>query len=224
MFSIIIPVLNEAEEIESRLESIQFFRKNGHEIILADGGSTDGTINLAKPYVDSIVSSQVGRAAQMNAGALNANGNNLFFLHIDSILPEEICDELSLFDSQNIWGFCRIRLSGKHCLFRLIETMMNLRSRITFIATGDQGLIISKVLFEKIGGYPSIDLMEDVEICKCLKRLSNPVVINSEIETSSRRWEERGIIKTIILMWYLRLLYFFGVSPKRLVKIYYSRG
>lgn len=220
MLSVIIPVLNEAEEIETRLKSLQFIRENGHEIILIDGGSEDDTISLAKPYVDIVLSSKSSRSLQMNTGALHAKGNVLFFLHLDSQLSENIFFGLKV----ESWGFCKIKLSGKHFLFRIIETMMNLRSRITHIATGDQGLIISKNLFEQIGGYPDIALMEDVQICKKLKQFSKPTITPDKIVTSSRRWEEHGIIKTTLLMWYLRLLYFVGVEPEKLAARYYPRA
>lgn len=261
--SIVIPVLNESASIAARLQSLRnlltpigspYDTHQDHipqdhaqqdntqppfsyEIILVDGGSVDGTCELAQPYVDILVEASKGRANQMNAGAKQANGRYILFLHIDTQLPSlSLTNTLGMEDKSLInntfpflisssktprWGFYSVRLSGGHRLFRLIEAMMNLRSRITHIATGDQCLFVQKALFDQLGGFAAIPLMEDVELSKRLRQQSPPYMVKSQVVTSSRRWEEKGIIKTVGLMWLLRGLYVLGVPPATLVKRYY---
>ncbi len=170
MISIVIPVLNEAKEIETRLKSFQKLRQNGNEIILVDGGSLDDTFHLAQVYVDKSLISSKGRARQMNAGARVAAGDYLLFLHLDSHLSTQALSDIAGTNSLPSWGFFRIKLSGEDKVFRLIERMMSLRSKFTSIATGDQGLFISKQLFDEINGYPDIELMEDIAICNILRK------------------------------------------------------
>jgi rSAM/selenodomain-associated transferase 2 len=216
--SIIIPTLNEANRIGLTLAPLQQLRSAGHEIIVSDGGSRDRTTAIAKPMVDKVVSSPPGRAIQLNQGADQATGDILWFLHADTIPPAG-ADALiidCLADKSKVWGRFNVRLSGNRRIFRLIERMMNLRSCLTGIATGDQGIFMLRYAFDQIGGYTEISLMEDIAISTKLKRIKSPVCIKQELETSSRKWEENGIIKTILLMWWLRLAYFFGVPPKYL--------
>lgn len=220
--SIIIPVLNEAGVLESNLEKLQWIRHLGHDIVVADGGSQDQTAALAEPLVDQVVSSLPGRALQMNAAAKSASGDILVFLHIDTLFPGDGVEALT----ENIvlpsadWGRFDVRLSGEHILFRVIERMMNWRSRLTGIATGDQAIFISRNLFETLGGYPAMPLMEDIEICRRLKKYSKPVCLPQKVVTSSRRWEQGGIVKTIWLMWRLRFEYWLGVNPAQLARQY----
>ncbi|MFT7387447.1 MAG: rSAM/selenodomain-associated transferase 2 [Candidatus Endobugula sp.] len=233
--SIIIPVLNEARTVVKCLEKLQamadFYPHYNIEIIVVDGGSVDNTLALAKPLADQVISAQKGRAKQMNSGAKNAAGNYLLFLHSDTDLPfsSDIStskNRVSTFpfihcDEKVQWGFYPISLSGKHVFFRVIETMINYRSRITSVATGDQCLFVERALFFKEAGYSNLPLMEDVELTKRLRKKYKPYIASSCAITDSRRWERRGIIKTVLLMWYLRGLYFLGVSPLSLVKKYY---
>ena len=230
--SVIIPVLNEETAIRKMLPEMQWIRESGHELIVVDGGSTDDSLSPAKKYSDTVVVSSQGRAAQMNTGAETATGDVLLFLHIDTVLPldgiNEILTSLDFSHGQNngqiknAWGRFDVRLSGHHFMFRIIEAMINGRSRMTGIATGDQAIFISKELFGKIGGYLEIPLMEDIEISRRLKKISKPVCIQDRVITSSRRWEVSGIYRTIFLMWRLRLSYWLGADPVRLVKQYYS--
>jgi len=216
--SVIIPVQNEAKNIGRLLHELQNCRDRGHELIVVDGGSTDETVFIARPWVDNLLETGAGRATQMNAGAGKANGDILWFLHADSQLPEN-ADELivnALTSGASTWGRFDVRLSGRNPSLRLVETMMNLRSRLTGIATGDQAIFISKDLFEKAGGFPDQCLMEDIEISKKLKKYQSPVSLRETLMTSSRRWEENGILKTILLMWTLRAAYFFGVPVDKL--------
>jgi rSAM/selenodomain-associated transferase 2 len=220
--SIIIPVLNEASHIAGTLQCLQPYRSQGNEVIVVDGGSRDDTVSCAKKLCDQVVSSKCGRAQQMNAGAKYANGDILIFLHADTILPDNACDLVyGALSHGNMWGRFDVRLSGSNWMFRIIERMMNLRSCLTSIATGDQAIFVLKNLFVDVGGYPEVRLMEDVALCKSLRKHKNPVCLNSRVVTSSRKWEKSGIVQTVFLMWRLRLLYFFGVSPDKLARYYY---
>ena len=219
--SIIIPALNEADSIVVTLAALQALRQQGHEVIVCDGGSSDKTAILARPLADHVINTPRGRAKQMNAGAETANGDVLLFLHADTRLPSQAVEIIEEGLTQRIrWGRFDIRLSGTHSLLRMVEFFMIWRSRLTGIATGDQAIFIKQSLFNKVGGFPDIALMEDVALSKQLKRYCNPLCIRQCVLTSSRRWEENGIIKTILLMWRLRLAYFFGVSPQRLANSY----
>lgn len=220
MLSIIIPVYNEAHFIEDALRSLQPLRQLGVELIVVDGGSVDSSCSLAEAYVDKLLHAEKGRARQMNAGADNASGEMLLFLHIDTRLPDPNSWYKQL-QGQTGWGFFKVRLSGAQYPFRLIESLMNLRSRLTGIATGDQCLFVDRNLFFKAGKFPEIPLMEDVAMSKRLKRWQRPACQAEVVITSSRRWQQNGIIKTIVEMWLLRFLYFIGVTPQSLVKIYY---
>ncbi|MFC1748656.1 TIGR04283 family arsenosugar biosynthesis glycosyltransferase [Pseudomonadota bacterium] len=218
--SIIIPTFNEVDNIEETLLPLQAWRQQGHEIILADGGSHDETIALAEPLVDQVVNSPKGRANQMNCGAKNTNGDVLLFLHADTRLPHNSPRLIRHALQQKQWGRFDVALTGQHRMFRVIEFMMNQRSRLTGIATGDQAIFVTRALFEKINGFAKIPLMEDIEFSKRLKKNGQPACVHNKLTTSSRRWEEYGIFKTILLMWRLRLAYFFGAKPEQLKKSY----
>ena len=219
--SIIIPVLNEAEHIAETLHALSSYRNAGHEVIVADGGSVDDTVTLSKDLADHVVVSVQGRAAQMNNGIDVASGDALLFLHADTRLPENALDQVaqSLQDG-HYWGRFSVRLSGNHWVFRIIERMMNLRSCVTGVATGDQCIFISRECIDIVGAYAEMPLMEDIELSKRLRTLGWPACIKSYAITSSRRWEQHGILRTVLLMWRLRLLYFLGVSVDKLARQY----
>ena len=225
--SIIVPCLNEVTNIERTLLPLQALRQRGHEIILSDGGSTDNTTAIAALFCDKVIASEKGRAIQMNTGAAHSNGDILLFLHADTLAPDNI-DELiisALNNRHKYWGRFNVKLSGKHWLFRAIETLMNLRSCFSGIATGDQGIFLTRHAFNELSGFKNMPLMEDIELSKRLKKLSRPACItNSRLITSSRRWEQNGILKTIFLMWSLRLKYFFGTPPVQLAQQYNKNG
>ncbi len=224
LLSIIIPVLNEADSIVSTLQHLQRWRKKGCEIILADGGSNDDTVVKAAPFIDKSVVAEKGRARQMNAGAELAQGHWLLFLHADTLLTANFSDFLGrLSTSSKQWGFFSLTLTGRHIFFRVIETAINLRSKFTSIGTGDQCLFVRRSTFIEVGRFPEIALMEDISFCSRLRKLSPPWVCPDKVLTSSRRWEHYGIVKTVLLMWRLRIAYFLGASPDRLVKIYYGQ-
>lgn len=233
MISIIIPVLNEAEHIQSVLEAVLLAAGNQpYEIIIADGGSTDGTLNRVEQFKAQkktpmkniavhIVMSQKGRARQMNAGAMQVSGDWLLFLHADSILPKNSLVKIA--NAKTGWGRFDVRLSSSKLWAQMISFMINRRSRVTGIATGDQAIFIKRELFDAVKGFPNQPLMEDVELCKRLLTANQkPTLLRQKVMTSSRRWEKHGVLKTIILMWSLRWQYARGVSADELYKQYYG--
>ena len=220
--SIIIPCLNEAARIGAALQRLQPMRERGAEVIVVDGGSNDDSPARAAPFADRIIEATRGRASQMNAGAFAARGDTLLFLHADCLLPAS-ADHLirdGLAAGGRHWGRFDISLDGAHRLLKLVAAMMNLRSRVTGIATGDQGLFIRRALFVAVNGFPQIPLMEDVAMSRRLKAHGPPLCLRERIVTSARRWEERGVLSTILLMWRLRLAYFLGADPARLALRY----
>ena len=222
--SIIIPVLNEAATLTATLSALQSLRAAGHEVIVVDGGSHDASMTLAEPWADQIIRTERGRARQMNAGAAIAHHDIWLFLHADTQLPhnaEQLIIE-GLQKSGHQWGRFDVQLSGRHFLLRIIERSMNFRSRITGIATGDQAIFICRQLFQRAGGFPDIPLMEDIVLSHTLKRHGPPACLRQRVITSSRRWEQQGIIRTILLMWRLRLAHALGADPRRLAQLYKS--
>jgi rSAM/selenodomain-associated transferase 2 len=219
--SVIIPALNERACIVDTLARLQGLRQRGHEVILVDGGSTDSTATAAEPLVDRICYSSAGRARQMNLGACSSRGEILFFLHADTCVPVNvdrlICDALG---NRPGWGRFDVSLSGTHPLLRMVEAGMNLRSRVTGIATGDQGVFVSRDWFNISRGFPVQPLMEDIALSRSLKQLAPPVCLNHRLITSSRRWERHGVVRTVMKMWYLRAAYYFGVPTERLARQY----
>ena len=231
-----MPALNEAAGIEAALRSLQAWRAEGMELIVADGGSSDATALLARPLADQVITSARGRARQMNAGAAAARSEVLVFLHADTHLPEAapraILDALMLVEphgtsvsgprpgTKKCWGRFDVAISGGHPMLRVVAWSMNLRSRLTGFATGDQALFMTRAAFDAAGGFPDQPLMEDIEMCRILKRQSAPACLTARVTTSGRRWELRGVWRTIWLMWRLRLAYFFGASPEYLAARY----
>jgi rSAM/selenodomain-associated transferase 2 len=219
--SVIIPALNEAGCIRELLRQLQALRAQGHEVIVVDGGSCDETVALAQPLVDQLLPAPAGRALQMNIGAQAARGRVLWFVHADTRVPETAAQVIieSVAHAAG-WGRFDVRLSGDRLLLRLVERMMNWRSRITGIATGDQGIFLTRELFERVGGFAAMPLMEDIDLSRRLKREQRPLCLRHTLTSSSRRWEQKGIVRTIALMWVLRLAYFLGVPPARLAMHY----
>jgi rSAM/selenodomain-associated transferase 2 len=217
LIAIIIPALNEARGIGASLRALAPLRARGHEVIVVDGGSDDGTREIAAPLCDRLVAAPRGRALQMNAGARAARGDALVFLHADTRLPcdadREILNSLKL----HSWGRFDVSIEGSHRLLPVIAAAMNLRSRLTGIATGDQAIFVRREAFE---GFPEIALMEDVAFSKAMKRRGPPACLRSRVLTSGRRWESRGVLRTVALMWRLRLLYCLGARPEALARRY----
>ncbi|MEA2078388.1 MAG: TIGR04283 family arsenosugar biosynthesis glycosyltransferase [Pseudomonadota bacterium] len=219
--SIIIPTLNEAGCIRDILRQLQALRAQGHEVILVDGGSCDETIALAQALVDQLLPAPAGRALQMNVGAQAAAGRVFWFLHADTRVPDKAARLIiEAVQHAGSWGRFDVRLSGDKGLLRLVERMMNWRSRLTGVASGDQGIFVTRELFERVGGFADLPLMEDIDLSRRLKRQQWPVCLRDTLVTSSRRWEQKGILRTIALMWYLRLAYFLGVPAARLAMHY----
>lgn len=220
--SIVIPALDEAGHIRDLLDDFKTARQQGHEVILVDGGSRDATAALAAADADRVIITGSGRAAQMNIGAQAAHGDILWFVHADSRVPSEALSALlDAVGNDAQWGRFDVDLSGRDWRLRIVERLMNLRSRLSGIATGDQGIFCRRDLFASVGGYAAIPLMEDIALSKTLRRRASPYCINSpHLLVSSRRWETRGITRTILLMWRLRLAYALGASPRMLVKHY----
>ena len=210
--SVVVPALNESAGIRAALEALAPLRARGHEVIVVDGGSTDGTAQLAAGLCDRLLVTERGRALQMNAGARAASGQMLVFLHADTRLPARF-----VIPESSLWGRFDVRIEGRHPLLRLVAWSMNLRSRLTGIATGDQAMFVRRELFP---GFPQIALMEDIALSRLLRRRGRPTCLRDKVVTSGRRWESRGVLRTIVRMWSLRLLYFLGAPPEYLIRFY----
>ena len=219
--SIVIPALNEAAGIEAALKALQPLRVRGVELVLADGGSGDTTVAVARPWVDTVVDAPRGRALQMNAGAARARADALMFKYADTRLPP-LRDVLALQSLAEgaCWGRFDVRIEGRPWMLRVVAALMNLRSRLSGIATGDQAIFVTRAAFERVGGFPAQPLMEDIEISRRLKRLGRPACLRARVCTSGRRWEQRGVWRTIVLMWRLRWRYWRGVPAARLAEAY----
>lgn len=217
--SIIVPTLNEAGEIRAALGSLAGLRALGHEVIVADGGSSDGTAELAAGLCDRALECARGRARQMNAGARAASGDALVFLHADTRLPENADALIASGLARSCWGRFDVAIEASRPLLRIVARAMSLRSRLTGIATGDQAIFVRRDAFP---GFPDIALMEDIAFSKAMKRRAAPACLRARVRTSARRWESRGVLRTILLMWRLRLLYFLGARPERLARLYES--
>jgi rSAM/selenodomain-associated transferase 2 len=220
--SIIIPALNEAAGIGATLAALQPLRSRGHDVIVVDGGSEDGTPELARPLADRVIAAPRGRASQMNAGAAEARGDVVLFLHADTVLPED-ADRIvleGLATTRLLWGRFDVRIAGRHPLLPVVAWLMNLRSRMTGVATGDQAIFAWREAFLRAGGFPPLPLMEDVALARALGDFSRPLCLAERVTTSGRRWESRGVLRTIALMWWLRLRYLLGAAPDRLAQRY----
>jgi len=218
--SIIIPTYNEEVGIITFLTKLQALRPQC-ELILVDGGSDDDTVLLAEGLVDDVLNSDKGRALQMNVGAAMATSPILLFLHADTYLPKETVEQIKQAIIKGFrWGRFDIKLTGKSIILTIIAWMMNQRSRLTSIATGDQALFVERDLFEQLDGFAEIPLMEDIELSSRLKKYGKPYCVKNKVVSSGRRWLSFGVVKTILLMWWLRLCYFFGVNPADLEQLY----
>jgi rSAM/selenodomain-associated transferase 2 len=219
--SIVIPTLDEAAGIEAQLSALTPLRRRGAEVIVADGGSGDGTAEKARALADRVLDAPRGRASQMNAGASVARGAALLFLHADTRLPPDadLRVERAL-AAGAAWGRFDVRIEGGHAMLGVIARFMNWRSRLTGIATGDQAIFVRRDLFERVGGYPDIPLMEDIALSRALRRIAPPACLEARVTTSGRRWEERGVWRTVLTMWRLRLAYFLGADPRALALAY----
>jgi rSAM/selenodomain-associated transferase 2 len=220
--SIVVPLLNEAPRLSGQLASLQPMIRAGDEVILADGGSDDDSVAIAEAAGFTVVKAPRGRARQMNAGAALATGEVLLFLHADTRLPEQAhaCIEHALANGKHVWGRFDVRISGRAYMLRVVGSLMNLRSRLSGIATGDQAMFVTRACFENLRGFPDQPLMEDIELSMRLRALSWPACVSRRVTTSGRRWETRGVWRTILLMWRLRWDYWRGVPAQKLADAY----
>jgi rSAM/selenodomain-associated transferase 2 len=220
--SIVVPVLNEADAIAGHLEALAPLRARGAEVIVVDGGSRDATVVRARDGADRVLAASRGRASQMNAGAAEAAADILLFLHADTRLPAQADDLIrnALAPGHRVWGRFDVRIDGSHRLLGVVAALMNRRSRLTGIATGDQAIFVTREAFAAAGGYPDGPLMEDIVLSRRLKRLSRPACLTARVTTSGRRWERHGVARTIIRMWRLRLAFFLGADPRALALAY----
>jgi rSAM/selenodomain-associated transferase 2 len=220
--SIVVPALDEAAAIEAALGALRPLRAAGCEVIVVDGGSRDATARLAAPLADRVVAAPRGRASQMNAGARAATGDALLFLHADTQLPPDALGEVAraLEGGPRAWGRFDVAIAGADPMLAVVALLMNARSRLTGIATGDQAIFARREAFEAAGGFPEIPLMEDVALSRALRRAAAPACLRSRVVTSGRRWERQGTLRTIFLMWRLRLAYALGADPRRLARRY----
>ncbi len=217
--TIVVPVLNEASGLAESLQALAPLRARGHEVIVVDGGSDDASVALAEPLADRVLHAHRGRAAQMNAGARAATGDAIVFLHADTRLPPHADERVLSALEKNLWGRFDVEIEGRHRMLPVVAAAMNLRSRLTGIATGDQAIFVRRADFP---GFPEIALMEDIALSRALKRRGPPACLRHRVRTSGRRWESRGVLRTILLMWRLRALFWLGVAPERLARRYYG--
>ena len=224
MISVVVPVLDESETLAQALLPLQPVRGRDVEVIVVDGGSRDGTRCVAHPLCDRVLDAPRGRARQMNAGAAAASGRVLLFLHADTRLPSGWVPMVrdALGNCGREWGRFDVRLDGAHPMLRIVEHAMNLRSRLSGIATGDQAIFVTRNAFRQAGGFPDIVLMEDVALSRALRMRSRPACLHASVITSSRRWERNGIARTIVLMWRLRIEYALGADPDKLARRYHG--
>lgn len=219
--SIIIPVLNEATSIVAVLERLQAWRQHGVEIIVVDGGSSDATVQLAQPLADCVTTAGRGRGRQMNAGAAKARAAVFLFLHADTHLPAGAPNLImAAIENGARWGRFDVRIAGTISGLGIVALMMNWRSRLTGIATGDQAIFVTREAFDRVGGFPLIPLMEDIVFSGALRRDGPPACLSEKVTTSGRRWEKHGLLRTILMMWRLRLQFYFGASPDELARQY----
>ncbi len=223
MLSIIIPALNEGAHIVACLEALAPLRARAHEVIVVDGGSVDETPALAGKLADTVLGASPGRAMQMNAGAAVARGEVLLFLHADTRLPPgaDMLIAAALATGYS-WGRFDVAISGDSALLGMVAAMMNLRSRLTGIATGDQAMFVQRDTFHALGGFPVLPLMEDIALSRLLKHVSPPACLRQRAVTSGRRWQQRGVLRTVCLMWWLRLRFFLGADAGSLERAYRS--
>ena len=218
--SVVIPALNEEKTIAATLTALMAL--NPHEVIVVDGGSSDRTREISEQMGAVVITGAPGRARQMNRGAGQATGDVLLFLHADTRLPPRAFDDIvaALEDQRFLAGRFDVDLEGDHWLLKIVGAMINQRSRITKVGTGDQAIFVRREVFARMGGFPDIPLMEDIAFCRALKRLGGIACLRSRVRTSARRWETEGVWRTVIKMWILKVLYFAGVSPVTLKRFY----
>ncbi len=222
--AVVVPVLNEAAALARHLGALVALRERGAVLIVADGGSTDGTQALAATLADAVVAAPRGRAAQMNAGAwhpLARAADALLFLHADTSLPPA-ADALvaKALAGGAAWGRFDVQIAGRHPLLPMVAAFMNRRSRASGIATGDQALFVRRAVFDSLGGFAPVPLMEDIEFSARLRRVAPPACLPERVTTDGRRWDQRGFWRTVVLMWRLRAAWAAGADAHHLARRY----
>jgi rSAM/selenodomain-associated transferase 2 len=219
--SIVVPTLDEAAGLAAHLCALQPLRASGCEVVVVDGGSADATVEIARPLADVVLRARRGRGTQLNAGARAARGEVLLFLHADTRLPAGALDAVrAALARGEDWGRVDVAIEGRHPLLRVVARSMNARSRVTGIATGDQAIFVRRSRFEAAGGFPDIPLLEDVALSTALRRARRPACLRLRVVTSGRRWESRGVLRTILLMWWIRFLFWRGRDATSLARRY----
>ena len=219
--SIVIPVLNEAETLVARLDALQALRARGVEVIVVDGGSADDSAGRAAPLADRVITAPRGRGRQMNAGAEQATGEVLLFLLADTVLPDLATERIEAAVTGGArWGRFDVRIDGVSAMLPIVAALMNGRSRLTGLASGDQAIFATREAFARVGGFPDIPLMEDIAFSSAMRRIARPACLAEKVTTSGRRWEKHGVWRTILMMWWLRLRFWLGVSPQALAREY----
>lgn len=217
-----VPVHNEIAALPDVLPRLRRLRETpGVDVIVVDGGSDDGSLELLRASGLNCVSAPLGRASQMNAGAAAGRGDVLLFLHADTRLPADACAQIDAAVQKGaLGGFFRVRLDSRRPVLRLVGRMVTLRSGLTGVGTGDQAIFVTREAFTQLGGFPPLPLFEDVELCTRLRRLGRIVRLDGMVVTSARRWENHGPWRTILRMWLLRAGYTIGLSPRVLARYY----
>jgi rSAM/selenodomain-associated transferase 2 len=219
--SVIVPMLNESPRIAGTLNALRRVAPDA-EIIVVDGGSSDASIAIARPLCDVLISASRGRALQMNAGAHRSHGDVLVFVHADTIVPSTFAADIAsaLSDPAVVGGRFDVRLDASDLPYRIIGAMISLRSRISRTGTGDQAIFVRRDVFDRLGGFPELELCEDLEFSRRLKRAGRIARLHTRVTTSARRWNRDGLVRTVVRMWMIRAMYLMGVSPARLKRMY----
>ena len=214
-------MLNEALTIASTLDAVRRGAA-GAEIVVVDGGSIDASIATAQPLSDILINAPRGRARQMNAGAHASHGDVLVFVHADTIVPSTFAADIAtaLSDSAVVGGRFDVELDGSALPYRIIGAMISLRSRISRTGTGDQAIFVRREVFDRLGGFPELELCEDLEFSRRLKRAGRVACLRARVTTSARRWSRDGVARTVLRMWLIRAMYLLGVPPARLKRMY----
>lgn len=218
---VVVPVLNEASTLALVLQALQPLRARGHGLIVVDGGSVDASATVVAPWCDQFARAPRGRACQMNAGAALSQADVLLFLHADTLLPPTALEDIQrAIDQGALWGRFDVRIVGQSVWLPMVAALMNARSRLSGIATGDQAMFVRRATFESLGGFAALPLMEDVELSTRLRAVARPACLRSRVQTSGRRWDQNGAWRTIFLMWRLRWRYWRGESAHHLARAY----